>query len=202
MKLNLYINKFLHLFEVMKIRTQDKVVYLTFDDGPDPDITEFVLKQLRKYRFTATFFCMGCKAREYPDLLYAILNDGHSIGNHTYNHFHSFHTLTHDYIVDVKMADQILRTHLFRPPWGALSLSVFLKLRKDYKIVYWSLDSGDSGNESFQYERSKQRLIDRTTVGSVVLFHCCHKHANETKRLLPMYLNWLERNGYKSIKMD
>ena len=89
-RITLFINRFLHLFEIRRIKTKEKLIYLTFDDGPEPDITEFVLNELQKYGAKATFFCCGDNAEKYPELLGRIRNEGHSIGNHTYSHINSF----------------------------------------------------------------------------------------------------------------
>lgn len=194
-KINLLINRFLHLFEICRIRTDEQVVYLTFDDGPEPEITEFVIDELRKHNAKATFFCRGDNAEKHPELMKLIKNDGHALGNHTYNHIKSFDCSTTEYIKDVERADDVLKTHLFRPPWGALTLSTYFRLRKKFKIVYWSLISGDATCERFNYKRSMERL-KTTQKGEVVLLHNCQRHADATRQLLPVYLDWLESQGY------
>ena len=99
---------------------------------------------------------------------------------------------------DVHRCDPVLNTNLLRPPHGSLRLSAWLRLRKEYKIFFWSLNSGDSNMESFNYERSITSLKNRTKPGDIVLFHFCYKHEKETRELLPVYLQWLKDNGYKS----
>lgn len=192
----LNINRILHLFELRTIRNKNRSLFLTFDDGPEPGITEFILNELDKYGFHATFFCRGDNAEKYPELLQLISNKGHSIGNHTYNHINSFYTPNDDYVKDVERADNILHTKLFRPPWGSITLSSFLRLKKKYLIVYWSLISGDTKKDGFVKEILLDRLKTNTKSGDVVLFHFCQEHETRTKQLLPEYLSWLSNQDY------
>lgn len=191
-----YINKALHLFEIVRIKIPEKKVFLTFDDGPEEGITEFVLGELKKYDAHATFFCRGDYANENMALLDLIKNEGHVIGNHTYSHIKGFDYSCKDYISDIEKANTILNSHLFRPPWGAITLHQFLNLRKKYKIVYWSLASDDTLREEYNHEGALSKLIAQTRSGDVVLFHCCKRHEKETRRLLPPYLKWLSEEKY------
>lgn len=197
MSIKLLINKILHLFEIRRIKTKDNTVYLTFDDGPDKDITEFVLDQLNEYGFKATFFCKGENVAKNPQLVEKIKVEGHSLANHTYSHLHGFYTDVDEYIQDVNRATNLLNTNLFRPPFGALKLSQFIKLARNYKVVYWSVLSGDSDLERFDINKSMERLV-KTQKGDVILFHFCSLHERETQVLLPKYLNWLKENKYIS----
>lgn len=183
---------------VTSISTTTRTVFLTFDDGPELGITEFVLDELNKYGFKATFFCRGGNAEKNPLLIERIRQEGHSIANHTYSHIHSYNMGGKEYAKDVHRCDSVLKTKLFRPPHGSLKLSAWLRLRKDYKIFFWSLNSGDSDMERYDYERSICTLKSRTKPGYIVLFHFCHKHEKETRELLPVYLKWLNEHGYKS----
>ena len=197
-RLKIFINRFLHLFEVRRINSHQKIVYLTFDDGPEFGITEFVLGELKKHEFKATFFCRGDNAEKNPSLLRQIVEEGHALGNHTYSHINSFDTPSSQYLADVKRADTILHTHLFRPPWGSITLTSFLRLYFKYRIVYWNVMSGDTALEQFDKSRALKNITSKTQAGDVVLFHFCQRHERETRQLLPAYLSWLEENGYKS----
>lgn len=197
-QISLIINRVLHLFEVRRIKTKEKVIFLTFDDGPEPNITEFILEELRKYKAKATFFCKGKNAEKYSDLLEKIKKDGHMLGNHTYSHISGLNTQTEKYVEDVEKADEIIDSNLFRPPWGSINISTFFKLMRKYKIVYWSLISGDTDLDKFNKEKSLNKLKSKTCSGDIVLFHFCMRHENETKALLPEYLDWLYKNGYHS----
>lgn len=198
-KCYLLINKLLHLFEVMRVPEREKNVYLTFDDGPEEEITDYVLDVLSKYNFKATFFCKGCNIDKYSNILLRINKEGHAVGNHTYSHLNGFDTTTKDYLSDVEKADAILQSKLFRPPFGVLRLSQFLFLKYNkYHIVHWSLDSGDSLLDAFDLTSCLKRIKNKTRKGDVVLFHCCKRHEKETKALLPLYLEWLADNGYNA----
>jgi len=192
------INKFLKIFQESRGKERGKTVYLTFDDGPEPEITEYVLEQLARYKFKATFFCRGDNAENNPELLQAIRTEGHAIGNHTYSHLHSFKVRSRVYVTDVKHANDVIGdTILFRPPWGSLTLATFWKLRKHYKFIYWSLNSGDTELNKFNLKNNLDNLKSNTKEGDIVLFHFCHRHESETRQILPMYLNWLNEQGYK-----
>lgn len=186
------------LFENRRVNTSQKAIFLTFDDGPEPEITEFVLDELGKYGFKVTFFCRGDNAEKHPQLLEEIKTQGHAVANHSYSHIHSFDMSGKEFAEDVHKCDSVLETNLLRPPHGSLKLSAWLRLRKDYKIYFWSLNSGDSDMERYDYNRSINTLMTKTKPGDIVLFHFCHKHEKETRELLPEYLKWLAENHYSS----
>ena len=196
-RFNLLINRVLHLFQVRRIGTKERIVFLTFDDGPESGITEFVLDELQKHAAKATFFCRGDNAVKYPELLERIEKEGHALGNHTYSHINGLQTTTSDYVADVERADAVVKTHLFRPPWGSISLSSYLRLCRKYKMVYWSLMSGDTALDMFDKQKSLSKLKSLTQKGDIVLFHCCKRHEKETRQLLPDYLDWLSAQGYR-----
>lgn len=191
------INKLLSFFEIKTISDTGKTVFLTFDDGPQPGITEFVLGELDKYGFKGTFFCRGDNADSNPELLKMLRDKGHSVGNHTYSHLHSFEVDTKKYIDDVRRADVILRTSYFRPPHGSLTLGTWMRLHAKYRIFFWKLNSGDSDLEKYDYTHSIESLKNKTKAGDIVLFHFCHRHEKETRQLLPAYLKWLFDQGFE-----
>lgn len=192
------INRLLKFFQVSHIPSKKKVVYLTFDDGPEPGICEFVLDELRKYGFKATFFCRGDNAEHYPELLSRIINEGHSIGNHTFSHLHAYSVSSKQYLDDIDRANQVLHSTLLRPPFGSLTFSTWLSLKSKYRIIYWSLVSGDTNLNNFDFEHSYQNLINNTSSGDIVLFHFCKLHEKETRFILPAYCKWLKANGFVS----
>lgn len=199
MKIKQLISRLLHLVEVRKIKTKEKIVYLTFDDAPEGEITDFVLSQLKKYEVKATFFCRGDYTERNPEKFRSIINEGHAIGNHTYSHIRAISVSSKEYIDDVEKANNLLNTHLFRPPWGVLKLSDYIKLvTKGYKIIYWSLVSGDTELGNFDLDFNLERMKRNTTPGDIILFHSVNRHEKETKQILPLYLSWLQENGYKS----
>lgn len=191
------INKIITRFEISTLPSSKNVLYLTFDDGPEDEITEFVLNELDKYGYKATFFCRGDNADKYPELLSLIQKKGHTIGNHTYSHLHSFEVDTKKYIKDVRRADSLLRTSYFRPPHGSLTLGTWMRLHAKYRIFFWKLNSGDSDLEKYDYTQSIESLKNNTKAGDIVLFHFCHRHEKETRQLLPVYLKWLFDQGFE-----
>ena len=191
---NLFLKK---IFYVSHLYSEDKIVYLTFDDGPEHGITEFILNELNCYGFKGTFFCRGDNAERHPELLTLLQEQGHIVGNHTYSHNHAYYENARAYYMDVERANKVLNTQLFRPPHGSLTIISWLLLHRKYKIIYWSLNSGDSDLEAFDYNRSLDNLKSKTKKGDIILFHFCHRHENETKKLLPVYLKWLYENNYR-----
>ena len=177
-----------------KGRLQENAIYLTFDDGPEPGITEFVLDELAKHKAKATFFCAGKNIEKYPELLRRILAESHSIGSHTYSHINAHRVSCRQYLDDVKRFDEQLNTPLFRPPWGALTLRTFFSLRKKKNIVLWHLSSDDFSQEKFNLSHSLEQ-------GVIVLFHFCHRHENETRQILPLYLDWLDSQKYQLLPL-
>lgn len=171
-------------------------VYLTFDDGPEPDITEFILSELEKYDAKGTFFCVGKNVEDHPELFKQIIDGGHCIASHTYSHIHAFHNDYNTYINDVKRFDTLTNVSLFRPPYGALTLKTFLSIRKTKKIVLWHLSSNDWLLGDFDLEKSLIQLKKNTKKGKIILFHFCKKHEKETRQILPLYLEWLSAHGY------
>lgn len=197
----IYINKILHLFGLIRVKTDKKQVYLTFDDGPEGDITDFVLNELEKYKAKATFFCKGENVVKNPEQYQKILSRGHSVGNHTYSHLNSFKVSTREYLNDVNKAAAVIDSKYFRPPHGSLTFKCFLHLFRKYKIIHWSLISGDTELGSLDLKTTLERLKKKTKAGDIVLFHSCNLHSKETKLILPRYLEWLYSNGYKSVQL-
>lgn len=194
------VNKFLKLFQVRRMHATDRVVYLTFDDGPEPGISEFVLDELARYDFRATFFCSGENAEKNPHLMKRIREAGHSVGNHSYSHsFHPYQSRADEYVGDVLRAHHVLHTSLFRPPWGSISAGAFWQLYRRFTFYYWSLSSDDavSEAETFNPEKKLQMMAANTAPGEIVLFHFCTKHEAVTRLILPLYLKWLHDNAWK-----
>lgn len=185
----------IRLFSLKKLKNNERydinAVYLTFDDGPEPGITEFVLDELKKHNAKAMFFCKGENCMKYPELYKRIAEEGHTIANHTYSHINGWETDDVEYFNDVEKCEQITKTHLFRPPWGKLTLKQYKELSKKYRIVLWDIVSGDTALDEFNFEEQMQILKANTAKGKIVLFHFCSRHENETKALLPAYLHFL-----------
>lgn len=191
------INKLLMKTTVSHLPANNKTVYLTFDDGPEPGITEFVLNELQKYDYKATFFCTGENVEKYPELIERIVNEGHALGNHTFSHIKAYDLGAKDFVKDVERANEVIHTHLFRPPNGCLTLGAWLRLRRHYKIIYWTIGSGDWCKGTFDYETS-MKLLKTTKAGDIILFHFSNNLEEGTRRLLPDYFEWMGKNRFIS----
>lgn len=198
-----------------KVNTDKKVIYLTFDDGPIPEITEFVLDTLKKYQAKATFFCIGDNIRKHPHIFENILAGGHQVGNHTFNHLNGWKTETNEYVENVENGQQIMtiqrftdiqrtngqstihnpQSHLFRPPYGRITHSQAKILQNlGYKIIMWDVLSGDFSPE-ISPEKCLQKTIQSTESGSIVVFHDSIKASKNMIYALPKFLeHFIERN--------
>lgn len=173
-----------------------KTVYLTFDDGPIPEITPWVLDILDKYKIKATFFCVGDNVRKHPEIYAEVINRGHHVGNHTYNHLQGIRTLTKNYIKNVDIAAEYIQSKLFRPPHGHIRLPQFFKLRSKYKIVLWDVVTRDY-SKRLTPEEVLENVKHYTRNGSIVVFHDSLKAEKNMKYALPKAIEWLLSEGYE-----
>jgi len=181
--------------------SNQKNIYLTFDDGPVPGPTEFVLEVLNQFKTAATFFCIGENVRKHPEVFQKILVAGHSIGDHTFIHLSGWSASNKEYVENVKLCDDQFNSmaceprFLFRPPYGRIRPNQ-TKLLSQYKIVMWdvlSLDYQQSGkNESYL-----KGTIDAVRNGSIVVFHDSYKAEKKLKFILPRFLEHLSNRGYQ-----
>lgn len=155
---------------IFRINTTEKVLWLSFDDGPDPVSTPVILDILAKQRVKALFFCSGSAAEKHPELIELIKAQDHLIGNHGYRHLNGWLTSDTDYVRDVELASVITSSSFFRPPYGRLRISQYLKLRKKYKIIFWDIMPYDF-DLSFGSDRSMKVLIEKLRPGSVIVLH-------------------------------
>lgn len=172
-----------------------KVVYLTFDDGPTPEITNWVIEQLNNHQFNATFFCVGDNAKKYPEIISLIKSNNNAIGNHTMNHLKGWNHTTEDYINNVQLCNSVIKSNLFRPPYGRITRKQIKALMPEYKIVMWSLLSCDF-LKNLNTKKALKGLIKNTKNGSIIVFHDSQKCNDNLKIILPEYLNFLTQNGY------
>lgn len=173
-----------------------KVVYLTFDDGPIPEVTPWVLDMLALYGAKATFFCVGENIKRHPSILSDVLSRGHSVGNHTYNHLNGWQTSTEEYIANIERCQALVPSKLFRPPYGKTTLKQRLWLLKGYRVVMWDVLSGDFdlGITSEQCWANVLRGIKQG--GSVIVFHDSIKAQAHLRYVLPRTLAYLQEQGY------
>lgn len=181
-----------------RMKVEEKVVYLSFDDGPHPEITEWVLDQLDNYQQKGTFFCIGKNIELFPSVLDKVVNRGNAVGNHTYSHNKKNVNNNSAFLNDVDKCQQLLKTNLFRPPYGKIKLSQFYKLSKTFKIIFWDVLSYDydekySGIECANFVKKYLRN------GSIITFHDSEKAFPRLKIALPIVLEYMKKNGYKSI---
>ncbi|MBN8677142.1 MAG: polysaccharide deacetylase family protein [Chitinophagales bacterium] len=177
------------------IPTSEKVVYLTFDDGPIPEATPWVLDLLLQHDAKATFFCVGDNVRKHPEVFQRILQEGHAVGNHTYNHLNGWKTQTFDYLKNVQRCGQMVDSPLFRPPYGALRPSQTRTLKSRYQIVMWDVLSGDYDPE-ITPEQCLENVLGNVRPGSIILFHDSLKAETRMRYALPKVLEQLGREGW------
>lgn len=173
------------------------MVYLTFDDGPHPDITPFVLDELKKWDAKASFFCIGDNVARYQALFERIQAEGHAIGNHTMHHLNGWKTNDAAYIEDIQQAAAWIPSSLFRPPYGRIRFSQLNAIKKyrDMKVVMWSLLSGDFDTK-ISPEKCAANVIGRIKNGDIIVFHDSIKAKENLTYTLPLVLAYLKDNGY------
>lgn len=178
------------------IRGPGKDLYLTFDDGPIPEVTPWVLDTLAAFDAKATFFCVGRNAEKHPELLARIQQEGHAVGNHTFDHARGRSTSLRAYLRDVLKCQQIIETGLFRPPYGSLTMQQLRVLRPHFTIVMWDVLSGD-----FEQQLDGARCFDRVRQharpGSIVVFHDSLKAEVRLRCALPRTLAHFAERGYR-----
>lgn len=173
----------------------EKAVYLTFDDGPIPGLTEWVLDLLGEYHVKATFFCVGDNIRKNPHVFARIKNEGHVAANHTMFHIKGFKTTVADYVKEVEECKKLVNSNLFRPPYGQLKRSQYKALiDRGYKIIMWDVISYDF--ESIPEKKCADNVIKHSKNGSVVLFHDNTKAEKNMKYALPLFLEYCKEKNY------
>lgn len=179
-----------------KVPTEDKEIYLTFDDGPTPEVTRWVLSQLKEYGAEATFFCLGKNVKANPDIYLDILEAGHMTGNHSFSHAKGFRTRTKEYVENVKLARDYIDSRLFRPPYGRILPSQINALRKDYDIIMWSVLSVDY-DRTLDVQEVVNNVLNNVFPGAIVVFHDSVKASKNLYAALPIILKELDAQGYK-----
>lgn len=194
---------------VWRMPTHEKKVYLTFDDGPVPGPTEFVLETLKQYNAIATFFCIGDNVQKHPEVFTKIIKAGHEVGNHTFNHLKGWNTPLQTYIDNIKKCEATINTHpnltdyhlpttghqLFRPPYGRITRSQINVLKEKYKIIMWDVLTQDY-RKNITPDNCIRGTIQATRPGSVVVFHDSYKAEPNLIFALPRYLEYLNAEGY------
>lgn len=176
-------------------------VYLTFDDGPTPGVTEWILAQLDKYDAKATFFCLGKNAEMYPDLVQAIVEHGHKLGNHTYSHQKGWEMSLERYVEDVDFANQFLHTDLMRPPYGRITPAQLRTLSQRYRIVMANIISRDY-NPRLSPRMCLKNVTRHICGGSIIVFHDSVKAFKNMHFALPRTLSYMQQCGLRSETLE
>jgi peptidoglycan/xylan/chitin deacetylase (PgdA/CDA1 family) len=192
--------KLLYPSGIWKIPTSKKVVYLTFDDGPHPEATPFVLEQLKKYNAKGTFFCIGKNVLSYAQIYESILSEGHAVGNHTYDHLNGWKSDDIRYLDNIKSAANLIVTNLFRPPYGRIKFSQIRALKKHsecpQQIIMWDILSADF-DISLHGDQCAKIVMEKSASGSIIVFHDSTKAWDRLKIALPKVLQYFQDNGYE-----
>ncbi len=177
---------------------QESTIYLTFDDGPIPGVTEFVLGLLEEYAAQATFFCIGDNVRKYRDVFYKVIEAGHMVGNHTFNHLNGWKTHDEVYWANIRKCERQMNvpTPLFRPPYGRINKSQAAGIQNEFSVVMWDVLTGDF-DQSLRPETVLQKSIQYTEPGSIVVFHDSLKAWPTLQYVLPRYLAHFAAQGYQ-----
>jgi peptidoglycan/xylan/chitin deacetylase (PgdA/CDA1 family) len=178
------------------IPASGKVICLTFDDGPDPEVTPGVLEILKERNLPATFFCVGENVKKYPELFAKVSGAGHAVGNHTYHHLNGWKTPPAEYFEDVMRCNEYVKTCLFRPPYGKITPGQYFLLRKQFRIILWSVLSGDY-HPGISKEQCLLNAVTYTRPGSIVLFHDSLKAKDNIFYALPRFLDHFLSEGYR-----
>lgn len=209
-----YLLKQLYSRAVWRMDRTSKKIYLTFDDGPVPSVTPWVLDVLKQNNIKATFFCVGENVVENPDIFQRILEEGHSVGNHTYNHLNGWNTHTKKYMENVELCDQAIRsgigfkhTNLFRPPYGKAKKSQieYLSSKKDqdqtpYSIIMWDVLSGDY-DKNTSPSTCLKNVNDNVRNGSIIVFHDSPKAQQNLEYALPRFIEHAKGQGFEFDKL-
>ena len=181
---------------VWRINPLEKVIYLTFDDGPNPEVTPRVLDILDEFEAKATFFCVGENVLKYPKIFQEVKHRGHAVGNHTFNHLKGTEKTVKEYVDNVGKAHEYIHSKLFRPPHGRITLSQVNKLKADFKIIMWDFITYDFDRQVTSTEILKEVKI-RSRNGSVVIFHDSLKARKNVLEALPEALRYWKKEGYE-----
>ena len=190
---------------IWEMNTTDKVLYLTFDDGPDPEETPFVIEQLKKYNAKGTFFCIGQNDISHPGLYQQLINEGHSVGNHSHSHIDGWKTNNKKYFSDIDDASKVIKSNLFRPPFGHITWNQVRHLKNQehkLKTILWNVLSADF-DENTPKEKCLSNVLDNAKAGSIVLFHDHTVASKNLRYALPKVLNHFSELGFqfKAIKV-
>lgn len=180
---------------IWRMDKNERKIYLTFDDGPIPELTTWVLDVLTQYHIKATFFCVGENIIKNPEIFARIKQDGHQVGNHTFNHLKGWKTEQSTYLENVGKCQKLTQTDLFRPPYGRIKKTQYEILEKDYKLIFWDVLSHDY-DQLLSPEKCLENSIKYTRNGSIIVFHDNIKAQKNLKFTLPQYIEHFLKLNY------
>jgi len=181
---------------IWKIDTNEKVLYLTFDDGPHETATAFVLDELKKHHAKATFFCIGNNVVQHRNIYERILTEGHAVGNHTYRHLNGWKTKDEEYIKDIEAAAKEIDSNLFRPPYGRITRFQASSIKHQVSIIMWDVLSGDFDTD-VQPQKCLANVLNHSQKGSIIVFHDSSKAWDRMSYALPRVLEHFSGEGYQ-----
>jgi len=190
------IAKYLFPSLVWKKNTDQKKIWITFDDGPDEKVTPYLINVLAEFNIKATFFIIGNQAKKHPELVKLIINNGHKIGNHSFSHLSGYSTNNNKYLQDVEQAKKYIDSDIFRPPYGKITPLQIKNLKKDFKIIMWDIMSWDF-KENISSNKIYKNVINNIENGSIILFHNNLKSYNNLKKSLKIILEKLKEQEYQ-----
>lgn len=175
---------------------EEKTVFLTFDDGPNPDVTPWVLEKLAEYEAKATFFCLGKNVEQYPDVYQMIIDAGHAVGNHSYSHIKGWGVGVSDYIQDFDLAANFINSNLIRPPYGRITPTQAKVLNERYKLIMWDILSRDY-SRTITRRGCVRNVVKHLRSGAIIVFHDSLKAQRNLRYALPRVLEALGQQNYK-----
>ena len=185
---------------IWDIREGNPAVYLTFDDGPTPEVTDFVLSELMRFHAQATFFCIGRNVERHPEIFERIITAGHIVGNHTYSHLKGWYTPDLQYFDDIELASQLVRSGIFRPAYGMITPAQLKVLSTEYRIVLWDVMSYDFAFHTSP-EQCLRNVIRYARPGSIIVFHDSVKAFPKLSYALPRVLEYFRQKNWQCMSI-
>jgi len=180
---------------VWNIPNNNNSLFLTFDDGPTPSITNQTLDILKQYKIKATFFCLGSQVEKHPEIFKRIIDEGHAVGNHSYSHLKGWSTNNQQYLEDVRKGDAIIKSNLFRPPYGKIKRCQVNSLSPETKIILWDVLPGDFSPKN-NVEKIVSNILNSVESGSIIVLHDNDKCGNKMLQALPVIIDKLQEKKY------